>query len=65
MPGVKVVREGDFVAVAAPDPETAEKALAALKAEWKPVDGRGLQPRRVRSISSKTAQDGAAPTRRA
>ena len=35
IPGVKVVCEGDFLGVAAPDTETAEKALAALKAEWK------------------------------
>ena len=34
-PGVTVAREGDFAAVAAPDAETAERALAALKAEWK------------------------------
>lgn len=33
--GVAVVREGDFAAVAAPDAESAERALAALKAEWK------------------------------
>jgi nicotinate dehydrogenase subunit B len=37
MPGVKVVRDGDFVGVAARDAPTATKALAALKAEWKPV----------------------------
>jgi isoquinoline 1-oxidoreductase len=37
MPGVKVVREGDFVGVTAPDPFTAEKAVAALKADWKAV----------------------------
>ena len=37
IPGVKVVHEGNFVAVAAPHPDTAAKALAALKAEWKPV----------------------------
>jgi len=37
MPGVKVVRDGDFVGLAAPDPFTAEQALAALRAEWKPV----------------------------
>ena len=35
MPGVKVVHEGDFVGVTAPDPETAASALASLKAEWK------------------------------
>ena len=33
--GVTVVREGEFAAVAAPDEATAERALAALKAEWK------------------------------
>ncbi len=35
IPGVTVVREGDFVGVAAPDPQTAERALAALDARWK------------------------------
>jgi nicotinate dehydrogenase subunit B len=33
-PGVTVAREGDFAAVAAPDAETAERALESLKAEW-------------------------------
>jgi isoquinoline 1-oxidoreductase len=37
MPGVKVVRDGDFVGLAAADPFAAEQALAALRAEWKPV----------------------------
>jgi isoquinoline 1-oxidoreductase len=35
MPGVVVVRDGDFVAVAAPNERAAEKALAAIHAEWK------------------------------
>jgi isoquinoline 1-oxidoreductase len=35
MPGVKVVRDGDFVGVVAPTEQVAEQALAALKAEWK------------------------------
>ncbi|MBW3623797.1 MAG: molybdopterin-dependent oxidoreductase, partial [Armatimonadetes bacterium] len=35
MPGVKVVREGNFVGVAAPDAHTARAAVRALKAEWK------------------------------
>jgi nicotinate dehydrogenase subunit B len=35
IPGVTVAREGDFAAVAAPDAETAERALESLKAEWK------------------------------
>ena len=37
IPGVQVVRDGDFVGVAAPDSFTAEKAVAALQAEWKPL----------------------------
>lgn len=36
LPGVTVVRDGDFVGVAAPSPETAARALAAIQAEWKP-----------------------------
>ena len=32
--GVTVVRDGDFVGVAAPDEATAAKALAALRPEW-------------------------------
>ncbi|HEV2491296.1 MAG TPA: molybdopterin cofactor-binding domain-containing protein [Candidatus Acidoferrales bacterium] len=35
MPGVVTVHDGDFVGVAAPDELTAERALAAIKAEWK------------------------------
>lgn len=35
MPGVTVVHDGDFVGVAATDLTTANKALEAIKAEWK------------------------------
>ena len=35
MPGVVVVHDGEFLGVAAPDPETAEKAAAAIRAKWK------------------------------
>jgi isoquinoline 1-oxidoreductase len=35
MPGVKVTRDGNFVGVTAPSADTAAKALAALKAEWR------------------------------
>ncbi len=35
IPGVIAVRDGDFVGIAAPDTKTAEKALKAIKAEWK------------------------------
>jgi isoquinoline 1-oxidoreductase len=36
MPGVKVVRDGEFVGVVAPDDVTAAKGLAALRVDWKP-----------------------------
>jgi CO/xanthine dehydrogenase Mo-binding subunit len=35
MPGVTVVRDGNFLAVAAPTTAQAEKAAAAIKAQWK------------------------------
>ncbi len=35
MPGVKVIRDGDFAGVTAPDPDTAERALKAVRANWK------------------------------
>ena len=63
MPGVTVVRDGDFVGVAAGDPLTARRAVAAIKADWDvpapgpadlagylrshPVDGRGLAASRL------------------
>ena len=34
MPDVKVVRDGDFTGVAANDPFTAERAIAAIQAKW-------------------------------
>jgi len=34
MPGVKLVRDGDFIGVVAPDAWTAEEALASIKAKW-------------------------------
>ena len=34
MNGVKVVRDGEFIGVVAPDPDTAENALALLQAKW-------------------------------
>jgi len=37
--GVKVVRDGSFVGVTAPDEPTAAQALKALKAGWEKVDG--------------------------
>lgn len=35
IPGVTVVHDGDFVGVAAPTPEVASRALAAIQTEWK------------------------------
>lgn len=35
MAGVTVVRDGNFIGVAAPDPSTAERAASAIRAEWK------------------------------
>jgi nicotinate dehydrogenase subunit B len=35
IPGVVAVRDGDFVGVAAPSEQAAERALAAIHAEWK------------------------------
>jgi nicotinate dehydrogenase subunit B len=35
MPGVTVVRDGDFLAVAAPSSAQAEKVAASIKVEWK------------------------------
>ncbi|HJZ67100.1 MAG TPA: molybdopterin cofactor-binding domain-containing protein [Blastocatellia bacterium] len=35
MAGVKVVRDGNFIGVAAPDAQTAARAASAIKAEWK------------------------------
>lgn len=37
MPGVTVVRDGDFVGVTAPDQQTASSALKAIRVEWKPT----------------------------
>jgi len=34
LPGVKLVRDGDFVGVVAPDAYTAERAIAAIQAKW-------------------------------
>ncbi len=35
IPGVTIVQDGDFVGVAAMDSQSADQALAAIKAEWK------------------------------
>ena len=36
MPGVIVVQDGDFIGAVAPDSHTAQKAIDAIRAEWKP-----------------------------
>ena len=66
MPGVTVVRDGEFIGVTAGDPQTARRAVAAIKADWDQpppvpadlesylrthqVDGEGWQ----RAVSSQT-----------
>jgi len=57
MSGVKVVRDGDFVGVTAPDPATADKALAALKAEWNAV-ATEVSSRDMFAWFKKTSEDG-------
>jgi len=57
MSGVKVVHEGDFVGVTAPDPYTAERALAALKADWKQLTAE-TNSRDVYTYFKKTSRDG-------
>ena len=39
IPGVKVVRDGDFAGIVAPDPWTAQRGLEALEAKWKESPG--------------------------
>ena len=39
MPGVRVVRDGDFVGLVAPDAWTAERAVRALDARWREAAG--------------------------
>jgi isoquinoline 1-oxidoreductase len=39
MPGVKVVRDGDFIGVVAVDPSIAEQAMEAIKAKWNEPPG--------------------------
>jgi CO/xanthine dehydrogenase Mo-binding subunit/aerobic-type carbon monoxide dehydrogenase small subunit (CoxS/CutS family) len=42
IPGVEVVRDGEFVGVTAPDLATARRAVAAIRADWDgpaPIDG--------------------------
>ena len=57
MPGVKVVRQENFVGVVAPAPDVAEEALASLKAEWKPVAAEASSSD-VYSYFRKTSRDG-------
>ncbi len=56
LPGVKVVREGNFVGVVAPDPASADRALAALEARWKQVKAE-TSSRDVYEYFRKTARD--------
>ncbi|HVF10897.1 MAG TPA: molybdopterin cofactor-binding domain-containing protein [Abditibacteriaceae bacterium] len=38
MPGVQIVRDGDFVGVTAPDPYRATQAMEIIEAKWKTTD---------------------------
>ena len=60
MQGVTVVRDGDFVGVAAPTVEMAGRAVAAIKAEWKADP----QPsnKELFDVLKQTASEGADPT---
>jgi nicotinate dehydrogenase subunit B len=49
MPGVVVVRDGEFIGVAAPDERIAEKALASIEAKWEDSAPQTAGPARVRS----------------
>jgi isoquinoline 1-oxidoreductase len=69
IPGVKVVRQkisgqreagADLVAALAPDPASAEKALAALHAEWAPAAGQPSS-KDVFAYLKRTAQSAASP----
>jgi nicotinate dehydrogenase subunit B len=60
MPGVKVVRDGDFVGVTAGNTGLAEKALAALKAAWKQSPGEASS-HDVYDYFRKTARNAPAP----
>jgi nicotinate dehydrogenase subunit B len=56
MSGVTVVRDGDFVGVTAPDPFTAEKALAALNPTWDQKPGE-TSAREVSAYFKRTAEN--------
>jgi nicotinate dehydrogenase subunit B len=74
MPGVTVVRDGEFIGVTAGDPVTARRAVAAIRADWDqpgpgpadletylrthPADGEGWQ----RAVNSETGDPDAALT---
>ncbi len=49
MPEVKVVRDGDFVGVVAPNELAADRALKALQATWTPADGPATSDRDLAS----------------
>jgi isoquinoline 1-oxidoreductase len=59
IPGAVVVRDGDFVGVAAPNTRTAARAAEAVRATWTPPAG-GPPPsdRELFALLKSTAQDG-------
>ncbi|HWB85390.1 MAG TPA: molybdopterin cofactor-binding domain-containing protein [Bryobacteraceae bacterium] len=59
--GVTVVHEGDFVAIAAPEPDAADRALAALKAEWTPAPPQPSSSSDMASYYENNAEGGLSP----
>jgi isoquinoline 1-oxidoreductase len=55
MPGVTVVKDGSFVGVTAPTQHAAEKAVAALHAEWKMVAGQTTSEELAKFLKSHPA----------
>src|SRR5262249_8955656 len=54
LPGVRVVRDGDFVGVTAPTEQAADDALAALRPEWRTVSQPAAEER-VRDLGEPPA----------
>ena len=54
MPGVVVARDGDFAGIAAPNADSAVRALASIQATWTPPDGAQPDSRDVYSYLKTT-----------
>jgi nicotinate dehydrogenase subunit B len=60
MPGVVLVRDGDFLAVAAPSERAAERAIAGIRAEWKSAPP-GSSSQELYSYLKKNVEGGEEP----